>query len=404
MCRLTYNNEVEFIEKYASNISKTGIFIGTLKPKPVGEILRFELQLGDGTALFKGKGEVMWKRTASPSGAPPGMGIKYVQLSEQGKALIKKVMAFKASHGDKFDKPSRYSMMPPPEDRSGNPDDDGDGTEMKISSRRREKRKMKKLDLDEIDAMLDEIASSAVSTKKRVRHRRREGARSSDVPGPRPSSAPAAREGEGTTDTVPPPLPSSPPPAPASAEAPPGSFAPAEEPSPVASDTRVEAPGVLVDEEEFDAPDLPSEIPPPPPPTSEAPPAADHPRFSSGPAVEAVYDSLTPDVQIEQLTDEEMSEVSEVEDLGADMAAEADLLEPDVDSGTAPPKEVMEMSEEELAGVLEDVYSKEDPDTSGDMIHDEELDALLNALEETDDAEEIDEIEEIDVVEIEDEI
>ena len=66
----------EFIERYAADLSRAGVFIRTKQPLPVGTALRFEFQLQDGTPLFHGEGRVAWTRSLDatrPGGGSPGM-------------------------------------------------------------------------------------------------------------------------------------------------------------------------------------------------------------------------------------------------------------------------------------------------------------------------------------------
>src|SRR5688572_31950079 len=71
-----------FISEYSSNISPTGMFIVTENPEPAGRILDLEFRLGDGFEIIKGQGEVVWVRSAPDGpGRPPGMGIRFMELS-----------------------------------------------------------------------------------------------------------------------------------------------------------------------------------------------------------------------------------------------------------------------------------------------------------------------------------
>ncbi|MFC1655166.1 TIGR02266 family protein, partial [Myxococcota bacterium] len=89
----------EFVEHFATNISRAGIFIQCRDPKPKGTILLFEIQLKGGKAAIRGKGEVIWTRTRSeddPSTKPPGMGVKFLALDKASKAVVKRIMEIKA--------------------------------------------------------------------------------------------------------------------------------------------------------------------------------------------------------------------------------------------------------------------------------------------------------------------
>ena len=57
----------QFIERYAADVSRGGIFIRTREPLAVGTQLRLELQLQDGTPLLAGEGTVIWIRETIPT-------------------------------------------------------------------------------------------------------------------------------------------------------------------------------------------------------------------------------------------------------------------------------------------------------------------------------------------------
>ena len=52
----------EFVEHFATNISRAGLFIQCRDPKPKGTILLFEIQLKGGKAAIRGKGKVIWMK------------------------------------------------------------------------------------------------------------------------------------------------------------------------------------------------------------------------------------------------------------------------------------------------------------------------------------------------------
>ncbi|HEX7183476.1 MAG TPA: TIGR02266 family protein [Thermoanaerobaculia bacterium] len=82
-----------FISKYSANISPTGMFVVSSNPDPPGQMLDFEFRLGDDTELIKGRGEVVWVRSAADGpNRPPGMGIRFLELSEGSKELIYRIV------------------------------------------------------------------------------------------------------------------------------------------------------------------------------------------------------------------------------------------------------------------------------------------------------------------------
>ena len=90
--RVTINKEFEsydaFINEYVTNISRTGAFIKTDTPLPVGtEVnLRFTVIMDD-IETIEGIGEVVRVETN-----PPGMGVVFKELSEYSEALIQKLL------------------------------------------------------------------------------------------------------------------------------------------------------------------------------------------------------------------------------------------------------------------------------------------------------------------------
>jgi uncharacterized protein (TIGR02266 family) len=95
--RVTINKEFDsfdqFIQEYVTNISRSGVFIKTKQPLPVGTVvnLRFTVIMDDVESI-EGEGEVV--RVESD---PPGMGVVFRQLSSYSHALIEKLLT--AKHG-----------------------------------------------------------------------------------------------------------------------------------------------------------------------------------------------------------------------------------------------------------------------------------------------------------------
>src|SRR4051812_15957949 len=88
----------EFIEQFGSDISRGGIFIKTKKPLDTGALLKFEFQLASGAAVIHGVGRVAWRRAEerARTDLPAGMGIKFIKLDDQSRAVIERV---EARHG-----------------------------------------------------------------------------------------------------------------------------------------------------------------------------------------------------------------------------------------------------------------------------------------------------------------
>jgi molecular chaperone DnaK len=100
--RLSYGSVDEFVERFAVNVSRGGVFIRSRDPKPPGTVLAFELRLSGGEAAIRGRGVVRWiqaeDRAAHPPRAP-GMGVQFLGLDEGSRALVERMVALKERRG-----------------------------------------------------------------------------------------------------------------------------------------------------------------------------------------------------------------------------------------------------------------------------------------------------------------
>jgi uncharacterized protein (TIGR02266 family) len=90
--RVTINKEFEsfdaFVSEYVANVSRSGVFIRSQKPLPVGSKvnLRFTV-LAEGVETVEGVGEVVRVHDE-----PPGMGIVFTELSSYSQAIIQRLL------------------------------------------------------------------------------------------------------------------------------------------------------------------------------------------------------------------------------------------------------------------------------------------------------------------------
>ncbi len=98
--RVTINKEFEsfdaFIQEYVTNISRTGVFIKSQQPLPIGTRvnLRFTVIMSD-IETIEGVGEVV-----RVENDPPGMGVVFRELSAYSKDLIEKLLVQRALEAD----------------------------------------------------------------------------------------------------------------------------------------------------------------------------------------------------------------------------------------------------------------------------------------------------------------
>ena len=101
--RVTVNHEFasieEFISEYVSDISRSGVFIKSDDPLPVGTKvdLRFTVVVDDFETI-EGIGTVA--RVVPPGGAePPGMGVTFTELTPASQQLIDRLLLSRRGRG-----------------------------------------------------------------------------------------------------------------------------------------------------------------------------------------------------------------------------------------------------------------------------------------------------------------
>jgi uncharacterized protein (TIGR02266 family) len=87
----------QFIERYAADVSRGGIFIRTREPLPVNTRLKLEFQLQDSSPLLAGEGTVVWIREHDQTrdNVTPGMGVRFDKLTPESQPTLEKILAEK---------------------------------------------------------------------------------------------------------------------------------------------------------------------------------------------------------------------------------------------------------------------------------------------------------------------
>lgn len=82
----------EFILEYVSNVSRTGVFIRTDDPLPIGTRVNLKFTvIMDDLETIEGQGEVV--RVVKPGkNEPAGMGVVFTQLTNYSRKLIERLM------------------------------------------------------------------------------------------------------------------------------------------------------------------------------------------------------------------------------------------------------------------------------------------------------------------------
>lgn len=86
---LEFDSLDQFISEYITNISKSGAFIRTRDPWPVGTRLRLRFTImADDPEILEGVGQVV-----RVSERPRGMGVAFIELSTRSQMVIDAVLA-----------------------------------------------------------------------------------------------------------------------------------------------------------------------------------------------------------------------------------------------------------------------------------------------------------------------
>lgn len=97
--RLRYAAFETFIEKFAPNVTRGGLFLASRTPRPIGEVFQFEVQLAGGEVALAGDGKVTWVREFDPAAPnkPHGMGVQFLRLDGPSRDVVNQMLARKAS-------------------------------------------------------------------------------------------------------------------------------------------------------------------------------------------------------------------------------------------------------------------------------------------------------------------
>jgi molecular chaperone DnaK len=91
---LRYPDVDTFVARFAPNVTRGGIFLASRKPRPVGEMVRFEVSLAQGPTLLWGTGNVTWVREFNP--AEPhrahGMGVQFTFVEPECRPLLDRLL------------------------------------------------------------------------------------------------------------------------------------------------------------------------------------------------------------------------------------------------------------------------------------------------------------------------
>jgi uncharacterized protein (TIGR02266 family) len=112
--RVTINHEFAsvdaFIAEYVTNISRSGVFIKTKAPLPIGTTVNLKFTvIIDELETIEGVGEVVRVQHH-----PPGMGVVFVELTSHSQDLIAKLITKRRVGQRTPRRPTEPPPLPPP--------------------------------------------------------------------------------------------------------------------------------------------------------------------------------------------------------------------------------------------------------------------------------------------------
>ena len=95
--RLRYPDLDGFVERFAPNVTRGGVFLASRNISPVGTIISFEILLVGGDVALAGQGKVSWVKEFNPAepNRPYGMGVQFVSLEPASKAILARLLRAK---------------------------------------------------------------------------------------------------------------------------------------------------------------------------------------------------------------------------------------------------------------------------------------------------------------------
>lgn len=99
--KLRYPDVETFVEKFAINVGRSGLFLTTRGLQPVATELRFELRLADDQVVLAGVGRVaaVYELDEDRPEAPYGMAIEFMRVTREGRDLVMRMLEHRRNHG-----------------------------------------------------------------------------------------------------------------------------------------------------------------------------------------------------------------------------------------------------------------------------------------------------------------
>jgi uncharacterized protein (TIGR02266 family) len=99
--RLRYGDLETFVQRFAPNVTRGGIFLGTRTPRAPGTVFAFEVLLSTGQIALAGEGKVIWVKEFDPAAPqrPHGMGVQFTHIDPATRETLNRILRSKGSDG-----------------------------------------------------------------------------------------------------------------------------------------------------------------------------------------------------------------------------------------------------------------------------------------------------------------
>src|SRR5688572_6460174 len=99
--KLRYDDLETFVERFAANIGKAGLFVHSRTPRPVATEVKFELRLADDKPILVGIGKVRESRMPDSDRPrePSGMMIAFTRVTRESRDLFLRVLEYRKANG-----------------------------------------------------------------------------------------------------------------------------------------------------------------------------------------------------------------------------------------------------------------------------------------------------------------
>ncbi|HEY5950540.1 MAG TPA: hypothetical protein VIV40_33845, partial [Kofleriaceae bacterium] len=99
--KLRYDDLDAMVQKFASNVGKSGLFLPTKSIQPIGTEVKFELRLANDTPVLVGLGRVKFVKHPDPNipKAAFGMAIELMRVSREGREVIIRMLERRRAMG-----------------------------------------------------------------------------------------------------------------------------------------------------------------------------------------------------------------------------------------------------------------------------------------------------------------